>query len=218
MQCVQNEKIPHSNLRNILTNKRLDKALFAQEERNIPDSPKDSSRDTSVSTLVISSTSTTPARRDDRDAEVDLSSSCDGEYASPQGGDDAMETESTKTPTPDEDVSEQEDIGEDENYDHDSDDGRASEEDEEDSIKEKKKVESSSLLRDLLRSGSGLVKVFGRDHNDDPYDKALIADREKLEESDRATTENEEAQDAPTVVEIASTESVEVIKEIKTLD
>ena len=212
------EKIPHSNLRNILTNKFMDKALFAQEERNVPDSPRGSSKDTSISTLVISSTSTTPARREDREAEADLSSSCDGEYASPQGGDDVMETESTKAPDPDENVSDQEDGGVEEIYDHDDDAGSTSEEDEEESIKNKKKVESSSLLQDLLRSGSGLVKVFGRDRNDDPYDKALIADREKLEESNRANMDNEDAQDTPTVVEVASTESVEVIKEIKTLE
>ena len=223
------DKFARSNLRNILNNKRLDKALFAQEERNVPDA---SSRDTSTSTLIIDSNPTTPARRSDQEEEVDMSTSCDGEDASPHGGNDEAVDHDGQDPDEneiyqDDQEGDQQDDQEEDQEEADqnksetsgqrSDDDGSLGDDEDEAIK-KKKVESSSLLQDLLGKGSGIMKIFGRDQNNDPYDKALIADREKLDESDRNTVVDEETQNAPTVVEVASTESVEVVEEIKTLE
>ena len=54
------DQIPRSNLRNIIKRKQLDKALFAQSERNTPDTSQNSSWNTSTSTLVIDSNPATP--------------------------------------------------------------------------------------------------------------------------------------------------------------
>ena len=159
-----------------------------------------------------------PARRDDAD-DANLSTSCDGEDASPQSGDNDEKGN---------DQSDQMDQDQDEDDRSDVDrsglsDGDRSDEDEE--AKNKKKAESSNLLQTLLGQGSGILKVFGRDNNGEPYEKALIADREVLDgggtEKDRGATdggEAQDAQDAHQVVEVNSTESVELLSETMTVE